>query len=660
MLTVLIYPKACQEFLDNYSRLFETYTESGKIALCFWDEHGTDIASALPKLEELVRGVREWKAIVVLPVTEEQQEATKQDNPFDYLCNSAEEPPVQESEVPLIRLAQMLGGVPLVNRHFDSVMERDAGLFRGAGRLSVRRREQDEELRAQQARWKELTDRYSFRCDRPSMLYLFKGRPPQEMRIPEVTDRESMRRRESDSSRFWYRNRYPARARFLIQDCVRPGNAHYHENLFQFWMTALTLALNSPPSGTFEAYKVYQVKASVDFERLHQKLSDYYNRLSGARFAAEKQIHELQKSSEYEREQENLPYYRGEVTVRMDPLDEEKFLISSQTIGLAGDCPRPEVPWWRERVRESAKAMEKLFHALRIALDRASGKCRLFARVTDEELCELDEYQVQELEEQLMELERSILTFHMGAVLPVKKYREELKKGAARTEAGLYKRMTRRTTVAAGAAMLGIYALGFLPDLAYQLLEGEGLAEACGITALGLALLTGGLLLCLLWFRFGVRAGINGYNQVQRSILGDYQKAGGAFSDYLSNCCSYMRGRYVLRALEKKTMISAGEIVMLNRHVEQLSQHLDIIDGWLRDFSMKVLPDNGASHSDRFNFDVPPEHNRDYLFQLDAFPPDIPGVGGTQCTAPYPFVTRFDVRRERLYERIHESGVEQK
>lgn len=659
MLTVLIYPKACQEFLDNYSRLFEPYTESGEIALCFWDEHGTDIASALPKLEEIVRGVREWKAIVVLPVTEEQQEAVKQDNPFDYLCNSAEEPPVHESEVPLIRLAQMLGGVPLVNRHFDSVMERDALTCRGTSRLSVRRREKDEELRTQQAAWKELMDRYSFRCDRPSILYLFKGRVPQDVSIPEVTDRESMRRRESNSSRFWYRNRYPARARFLIQDCVKPGNAHYHEHLFQFWMTAFTLALNSAPSGTFEAYKVYQVKADVDFQRLHQHLSDYYNRLSGARFAAEKQIYELQKSSEYEREQESLPHYRGEVTVRFDPMEEEKFLISSRKIGLAGDCPQPEVPWWREKARESAKAMEKLFHSIRIALDRASGKCRLFAKVTDEELCGLDEYQVEEMEEQLTELERSILTFHVGAFLPVKKYRRELKQEARHTELGLHKRMTRRTTVAAGAVMLGIYTLGFLPDLVYQVLEGEELLEVCGLTALGLLLLTGGLLLCLVLFRYLVRAGIGDYNEVQRAILGDYQKAGSTFSDYLSNCCSYMRGRYILQALEKKTMISAEGIVMLSNHVEQLSQHLDIIDGWLRDFSMNVLPDGGASHSDRFNFDVPPEHNRDYLFQLDAFPLSIPGVGGTQCTAPYPFVTRFDVQRERLYEKIQESGVEQ-
>lgn len=673
MLSVLIYPKSSQEFLDRYSRLFEPYTESGRVALCFWDEHGTDIASALPKLEEIVGGVRKWKAIVVMPVTEQEQDAVRPDNPFDYLCNSEPEPVVHESPVPLIRLAQMLGGVPLVNRHFDSVMERhtpecsdDGEELSPAERrrrttelLTVRRREQDQELLEQQKRWQALTDQYSFRCDRPSELYLFRGRNPALVSIPELTDRESMRRREHDSSLFWYRNRYPARARFILQDCARVGNAHYHEELFQFWMTAFTLALNHQPPGTFEAYKVYQARAHVDFDQMHQRISDYYNRLGGARFAAQKQITELQKASEFTREQESLPNYRGEVKVRFDPMEEEEFLISSSGIGLAGNCPQPEVPWWKKAVQDSLRSMEKLFHSIRRSLDRSSTRCRLYAKVTEEELFGLDEYQVEEMNEQLSELEQRILTFHVSALLPLNKYRKDLKTGAHAAQVSMEKRMTRRTTAVAGAVMLGIYAMGFLPDLVYQLLEGEGLPELLGLTALGMALLSGVLFLCLLWFRSGIRAKIGDYNAIQRGILADYQKAGGTFSGYLSDCCSYMRGRYILLALKRRTTISAEGIAMLSRHVEQLDQHLSVIEGWLQDFSMRVLPDSGALRSDNFNFDIPPEKNRDYLFQLDAYPLEVPGVGGSVCTAPYPFITHFSVERVRLYEKPAERGVRQ-
>ena len=119
MLSVIIYQKSAQAFIDRYKKLFEPYLEAGRIAFCFWDEHGTDVTSALPELTGIVRGIRQWRAIVALPIVEEDvpTDPTCQENPFDFLCNSAPEPPVHESHIPLIRLAQMLGGVPLVNQH---------------------------------------------------------------------------------------------------------------------------------------------------------------------------------------------------------------------------------------------------------------------------------------------------------------------------------------------------------------------------------------------------------------------------------------------------------------------------------------------------------------------------------------------------------------
>ena len=50
--------------------------------------------------------------------------------------------------------------------------------------------ESSEVISNQQAVWNELNDKYSFRCDRPQNLYLFKARMPREIKFPTSSDRE--------------------------------------------------------------------------------------------------------------------------------------------------------------------------------------------------------------------------------------------------------------------------------------------------------------------------------------------------------------------------------------------------------------------------------------------------------------------------------------
>ena len=184
MLTVIIHKKSSQQFIDKYHPLFEPYLETRKIAFCFWDEHGTDIHSAVPELTGIVRGVRRWKAIIVDPLTDELEipaEPSRRENPFDFLCNSDPEPEVHESHIPIIRLAQMLGGVPLVNRHYDNVMVRDES--QGRIGYAIKRREQEEDLARQQEVWDRLNDQYSFNCEYPTHLYLFSARNMSEIQM---------------------------------------------------------------------------------------------------------------------------------------------------------------------------------------------------------------------------------------------------------------------------------------------------------------------------------------------------------------------------------------------------------------------------------------------------------------------------------------------
>lgn len=659
MLSVLIYQKSSQGFIDRYRALFEPFEESGEIAFCFWDTNGTDVSSALPELTGIVRGKAAWQAIVVMPVPDSgdaAEEPCRQNNPFDFLCNSEAEPPVCESAVPLIRLAQMLGGIPLVNQHYVNTVTDDGDEIR----MRVLRQESAQSLREQQSLWNLLNDKYNFSCARPERLYLLKARQPMEIRLPVVKDTDHLNRHETDSSLFWYRNRYPARARFLVQDCARAGTARYHEDLFRFWMTALTLALNEFPSGTFEAYKVYLTRSLVDMDRVHKLLSGYYNRLAGVQYFGNLQIAELQKSSQFIRRQESLPMYEAEIPVRFELREDPALRISSSGIGYAGDCPIPEEPWWHEQVQESFRAARKMHTSTRIVLDRASNQCRYTAKVTEDEFYELDEYQFEEMEQQLADLEKEVLTFNTYMALPVQKYFRLMARAERETASAMKKRMERKTTILAGVAALVIYLLGFLPDLIYQMDQGDAFFSTLGLALLGCLVMLLAAAGCLIWFRIGIRSSIGSYNRLVNQLVGSFRTAGDRFSRYLSKCSSLMRGRFILQALKRRTLISSEEIVQIGHHVEQLGVQLGIIAGWLNDFDLKALPDKGSHNKEYFDFDIPPEKNRGYSIRMDCEPGPIPSVGGSRCTAPYPFITEFEVQREALFEKESELYSEEK
>ena len=193
MLTVIITNDKSAAFIKKYYTFFESHVSSGKIAFCYWNEYGTDYKSALPQLSNIVRGHAHWRAVVALPVTETIEEKrmqefqTSRQNPFDFLENDSESPKVEESRIPLIRLAQMLGGIPLVRRTFETkeVVQEDGSILYEPVAC-----ESEADLKAQQEEWDRLDAQYSFINDKPDSLFMILGRIQKTIQIPMVSDKE--------------------------------------------------------------------------------------------------------------------------------------------------------------------------------------------------------------------------------------------------------------------------------------------------------------------------------------------------------------------------------------------------------------------------------------------------------------------------------------
>lgn len=653
MLTVIITNDKSAAFIKKYYTFFETHVNSGKIAFCYWNEYGTDYKSALPQLSNIVRGHVHWRAVVALPVNETVEEkqaqkfqSTKQ-NPYDFLENAEENPPVEESRIPLIRLAQMLGGIPLVNRTYitKEVKKEDGSIV-----YEPVLRESKEELEKQQAEWDRLEAKYSFINDKPDSLFMIMGRIPRTIEIPFITDKEMMERREIDYSRFWSRNRYPAKTRFLVKDCVPRGHAHYGDQIFEFWMTVLTFCLNDNPIGSIEAYKLYTIQTKVNKRGVQELLSKYYNRLSRIRYTAVSTIAQMKEELQASDDSVELDGYTMSIPVNYHLYEDPELYLSSDKIGLANDCPIEEVPWLERVVKQSKEAFQRLLLIPRVALDKACNMARLYSRLPHNEYVSLNEYQLEQLETQLEELEIKVLTFNTYYSFPIQKYKNDMDRAYRSARTTMRKRMTRKLTIGAGVMVGLIYLIGFIPEWINNYIHESTNSTLIGFSMLGVAVLAITGMVTLICYRKSVKNKISNYNGVVSNALMEMQDSAAKFQDYLTSLCTYMRGRSMVDSLKKKFVKTTEGISILDGHKTHIDAQLRVIKGWMSDFDMTLIPDDGSYVSDYFNFDIPPKENEAYNIQLGDYQLDILAQDGSVAMAPYPFLSDLEIKREEIFE----------
>lgn len=657
MFTVIVTSDASVQFIERYRTLFEPYIDEEKIAICYWNEQGRDIRTALPQLSSLVRDKYEWRCIVALPPysdIEIQKEAglyypASGKNPYDFLCNQEKEPEIKESQVPLIRLAQMLGGVPEPVRSYSFQFVKDENhkaVLRSVPDV------EEKQYQKQKEAWKMLEDQYSFECDKPVSLFLLMGRTPYIEEMADLTDCELMSRKETDNSRFWYRNQYPAKARFLIKNCTTYGHAYYKENLFSFWMTVLTLALNEISAGSVEAYKLYHVSASVNRDMVNELFSRYLNRMERLQFQVVHMIEQIKKELQAVNDFEEVSNYAVSVPINYNFALKENMLISSKSIGFAGDCPVPEKKWWSREYERSRESFKRFLWVPRAAVDKGVSFARSCTVMSDEEIYNLSEYQKEQLKGDLGELEAKILSFNMMDTLPAKKFKKEMERTSKAVQASCNKRMTRKSAIISGAIAVTVYMAGYIPDIVNSVILRRGFLKALLLCGGSAAAMTAVVICCLVYFKRKIVVKVADYNEVMKWIKRTVLESAELFQQYLSSVATYMRGKSMLDLLANRTLRASEGIVLLERHQYHLACQINVIQGWLGDFNLAAMPDDGSVIKDYFNVDIPPEENESYYIQSEVEDIFIPETDGSVLKAPYPFITSLDIRREEVFEAL--------
>lgn len=196
--------KTIEEFA-KYQALFADALKSNRIGVCKWNESGTTVETALPELNSLTDDKEEWRAIIIRFIDDDCMAACQSvpQNPYDFLINQNNGDDVHENDVPLVRLTQMLGGIPTIEVDFEPEVITEEHMAPRIIYTPVVDKTKAEVRR-------ELVRKYQFDGRLPSSIIIVSVRERNDDKDSEEdVDSTWLSRRESESSEFWKRNQYP-------------------------------------------------------------------------------------------------------------------------------------------------------------------------------------------------------------------------------------------------------------------------------------------------------------------------------------------------------------------------------------------------------------------------------------------------------------------
>lgn len=527
-----------QSFL-RYDFILDEFLETGAFAVCPWHQTGASVAEALPELESLLGNEEEWRAIVLtdlrkgdLPVEEDAH----YDNVFDFPENYGRriDDKARESERPLVRLTQMLGGLP-EKTSVAWPSRSDDGLEYLSG-YGIDQQAPPECF--------DLAERYRLGLPRPQSIWCVS---------PREVDEDLARLRDAHGSSpaeeldFWQRNDYPASARFLVCDrpaaCRRDSDGENEparrSEWFRFWLGVLVLAVSNVEAAYLRPYRLHCLEALIDEEELDRVLARRYSVWAAAREAVGQQLlGESARLSTSEYVMVELPECDVTIPVMFDLVDEDKLYADAGEIGLFRDRPSSDERRWDARRKAIVTEFRGLLRAPRRSLSNAQALFQEVSALDEAELeaCVLNEYQREELADGLQEQELALARSTGPQAFSFATYRGSFEKEGAKVSAALNRRPSGLQVAACLGVAVGCTVVGFAPYWTGFLDDAGVSAWAVGLTAATCLVLVAVALAVLFLQRWRARQAVRGFNTAMESVVsqlrGEASRLGRRVSSY--------------------------------------------------------------------------------------------------------------------------------
>jgi len=641
--SVIIQNKKTMDTFLKYQPLFMEALNNNRIGVCKWIESGTTIDTAIPEISELTNDKEEWRAIIVRFEDDQLMSGFESDkrNPFDFKVNALPTDDVKESEIPLIRLTQMLGGVPAPEMKFECEQILEEHKAARTIYKPVIDTERDEA-------YKTLCKKYEYDGKLPSSIVIISIREG----YVEQDGIESAwsSHRESNSSEFWKRNKYPSNCRFLVYDFDKQGPVQRNADEFGFWFSTLLLSTNETDSGTLQAYRLYKLKTEFDRTLMCDTFQTVTNRLFSAKFAIEKDI---KRDIEHQLiTDDTLPKYKMEIPVAIKLPRDTSCTVSKRGFGLFSKGANSDIAKWLSRKKE---AENKLAESVRLAersLDQTADRMRSLCSFTEEEVVGLDKYQVEDLTRETDEIYADIveiqghlptedITGNPGIATASKDVRDYLKGRVKGTNA-----------LALLGVAVGLIVLCHIPAVVNYFANGIGSIWHVLIAILLESLFVVGCsFVALLWQKVKLNGLLHIYNTYIKAAFNKITDNASEYSKYLSNIASHQRGHSYLGLSKRKKYKVDNAHYSKYKHIKAIDILLSKLKAWSTAYHLKtdfVTPiiDEDAT----VDVYVAPTKNNMYTFETGSSYSVPVNNSGVTIESPFCFVEKLVIVREELYD----------
>ena len=652
MYSVIIQNQKTMESFQEHHPLFMEALDERRIGYCRWMESGTSIDTAVPELRDLTNGKEEWRAVIIRMIDDEGMQGYESNayNPYDFVVNmkNASGQEELESQIPIIRLTHMLGGIPAPAIEFEKHTDIQDGKLPHTY-YSVK---YDSEI---QEKYRSLQKKYEFDGRLPAEIWLITMRRAVKNDLVKQTKHAWENPTELDSSEFWRRNRYPAMCRFMVYDYEQLGTVQRTADVFNFWMTVLLLSTNYIEPSALQGYRLYHIHTTFNKEAMQWSFQTNANKIVGIRRdITERSLRAREANRKHDR---RLTF----LDVKIDPLKLQTKVgngVNPAVFRTYAKTEREEMSNWRKMSSEALGEIHQLVKDTERGLNERAEEMRENNRVSRESVRRLNRFEMEDLEARLSKCYNEILQRQKSLPDTTIAETEEEKKQSAEISAFIKTRVSNTRAVSIASQIDLLIMVLAMPIIVKYFSEVKTFPDDAFIKGLGsiavplffmLAIMIS-MQIAFLWNRHVLRKKIKKYNALLNGRLRTIKENEQEYTDFVNYIVSYARGMHYIRILKEKEEEEDSIITIFEKHLKATDVYTDRLERWGEAHFLNFSFKDESEMSVVIDAMIPPIHNQAYTFETGG-EYEIPlNETGENIISPFGFVERLTICREELFD----------
>ncbi len=617
---------------------------TNKIGVCRWMEAGTTIDTALPGIKELTDDKPEWRAIIVRleDGSEMKKFQSKNNNPYDFADQDEKNFQAEETEVPLVRLAQMLGGVPSIPIEFESHVITGKGLVS----RTVYKPVVDE--RKMECR-NNLVEKYKFGGNLPSEVMIISIRATGDEEPQPVFGTNAALGSNYKDADFCKRNAYPDLCRFLVFDIINKGTVRKNADMFRFWTSVLLLGTNRIPSSTLRAYKLFNIDVAFDKFAMEQTMQQTVDRMVSTGVFIDNAVKRITEHSD--ESDDKIPDYKVTIPVILN-FDFEEYKKQDEKVRLSwiSKNQSDDAYEWNQVCKEKESEIRKAINQVQRVNDGAADKCRKFRSYSKLRAKALNKYQKQDLNTSMHETYRGIIEERGCLNSNFEGNKEETDRLKLKVFRQFLEKPTFRQlffavfTCAFVILLQSTNALVFLANG-----ENSNVLSIINISLASLGIAFLGMVIALIVYKSKMKSTIKSYNTAMESELRSKYDNADVFSHFVSSIASYFVGKTYLKELDGRSDYKDDYMETLGLQQRAAEKLKSNITTWKKAFFLDVnLQGNVVEDNVGLNLKINPTFNPHYTLDDDIMHEIALNNTGDKIYSRLPFIKTLTIEGEEL------------